>query len=862
MSRVLLEGGVSSVRQRPSADRILELVFVCIFVTGGLGLLAALLGIFSTPQVWLLGLLLTGSYGVVTRHKPLYQKTDMRWAHIGLLIVVALFFRLPAFHYVLGGQDEGVYVNIANYIERTGQVTVTDDIVGKLRGTPALTRYLQSNRLPGGGYLAGIYGRNVDPSSLEFQFYHLFPVWMALVSGLFGIASGVYALTLFSLLSVLFTYRLVLSVTGKYQAALWAASLLALNPLHVFFSKFPVTEVPTLAFSLAGFCYIVGYWNVAPAQRQGRLLVIAFAAFASLFFIRISGFMYLPFMVALGCLSALRDEDSRRRSAVQWMILAIIFAYGFSVVYGLLWSRSYAVDIYGLAFGRIVGSSWPLYVGTICISGLLFWLGCSLLQKYPTWRVRLGKLLIDVPRVVLGAVVVAAVTVSILKIYWLGWTQHYASDSWLSGYWNLGGSEWRAAKASSLAQLGVYAGPLLLIVGLILLCRRQRDPMCEFMRLFTAGFVAYVLILQWNVPYGPYYARYLLSEALPYLLIFVVCVWATWKQGHVRRLLTATLFMSLVYAGVLSAGQLGKQENDGLYDALSELVAHVDQNDVILLDSMGPGLPNTSEIKTPLVFTLGKHVVTVSDADLADSAYIETVGQRFDDTYLISPEPNAPSAFDEVDSVRVKVWGFKPGHGPPLQLVVRENMWLHLFRKVRSQLPLGVAQGFQSGSDWTSWLDQGWSTPESWGVWSVGQVASLAIDTRELPASATGLRLHFSAQVYALPKYPRQRVQVDIEGMDTQMLVATYPARRLSFYLPVSAEQLRLGGKLHVHFKLPDAVSPQSLRVSGDTRLLSVGLISIQADPLPPVPAGSAQVDVHSASQRFRGGGLTGAGTP
>jgi hypothetical protein len=862
MNSVLLEGDVSSVRQWPSADRMLELAFIGVLATGGLGLLAALLGIFSAPQVWLFGLLLTGFYGVATRHKPLHQNIYMRWVHVGLLVVITLFFRLPAFHYVLGGQDEGVYVNVANYIERTGQVSVTDDIVGKLRETPTLSRYLKSNRLPGGGYLAGIYGRNTDPSTLEFQFYHLFPVWMALVSGVFGIASGVYALTLFALLSVLFTYRLVLSVTGQYQAALWAASLLALSPLHAFFSKFPVTEVPTLAYSLAGFCYISSYWRSAPAQRRGRLLAITFAAFASLFFIRISGFMYVPFLVALGCLSALRDEDSQRRSAVQWLMLAIVLAYGLSVIYGLLWSHSYAVDIYGLVFGGVIGPSWPLYVAIVCMLGLLFWLGCTLLPNASVWRARIGKLLIDLPRMLLGLVVLAAVAVSVLKIYWLGWTQHYASDSWLSGYWNLGGSGWRAAKASSFAQLGVYAGPLLLVVGLVLLCQRQRDPVSEFMRLFTAGFMTYALILQWNVPYGPYYARYLLSEALPYLVIFVVCAWAAWKQGHVRRLLTAILIISLVYAGVLSAGQLGKQENDGLYDALGELVAHVDHSDVILLDSMGAGLPNTSEIKTPLVFTFGKQVVTVSDADLSDSAYLETIGQRFDDTYLISPKPDAPPAFEEVDSVRVKVWAFKPGHGPPLQLVMRENMWLHLFRKVRSQLPPGVTQGFQSGSDWAGWLDGGWSTPESWGVWTTGRVASLAIDTRELPVSATGLRLHFAAQVYVVPKYPRQRVQVDIEGGDTQMLVATYPNSRLSFYLSVSAEQLQSGGKLHVHFKLPDAVSPQSLGVSGDTRLLSVGLVSIQADLLPPVPAGSAPADVRPASRRARVGELKGTDTP
>lgn len=850
------------MRRWPSADRVLELVAVGIFATGGLGLLAALLGIFAAPQVWLLGLLLTGFYSLRTHRRPLHQHAYMLWVHVGLLIVVALFFRLPAFHYVLGAQDEGVYVNIANYIERTGQISVTDGVAEKLQGSPVFSQYLESNRMHGGGYVAGVYGVDTSPSTIEFQFYHLFPVWMALVSGLFGISAGVYALALFALLSVLFAYRLVLTITGQHRAALWAALLLALNPLHVFFSKFPVTEVLTLACSLAGFCCVASYWQCPPEQRRGRLLVIAFAAFASLFFTRISGFMYVPFFVILACLSALLDQDARRRAAIQWWVLATVVAYGLSVVYGLVWSNSYATDIYRLALGRVLGSSWPRYVAVVCALGLLFWVGCALSPRIPAWRARIRLLLVDPVRMLLGAVVLVGIAISIQKIYWLGWTQHYAADVWLNGYWGLAGSGWRAVKASSFAQLGVYMEPLLLVAGLLLLCWRQRDPMREFLRLFTAGFVVYVLVLQWNVPYGPYYARYLLSEALPYLSIFVVCVWAAWTQGRARQLLTAILAISVVYAGVLSAGQLGKQENDGLYDALSELVAHVDQGDVVLLDSMGAGLPETSEIKTPLVFTFGKQVVTVSAADLADPAYLQAIGQRFDDTYLISPSTVAPPGFEESDSVRVKVWAFSRGYRPPLQLIMREDMWLHLFRKVGSQLPMGVVQGFQSGSDWDDWLDAGWSAPEPWGVWATGRTASLVIDPRELPGSTTGLRLRFVAQAYVTSEHPQQRVQVAIEDGAAQTHETSVLDNHLSFDLSVSAEQLQSGRKLHVRFQLPDAVSPQSLGLSADTRMLSIGLISVQADPLPVVPVESSPTNFRPALQRAKVGEIKESATP
>lgn len=849
MSNTPLNDGMPAVWQGLDADRVLELVLIGTLTTGALGLLAALFGMFAAPQIWLLGLLLTVVYAARTRNRPLRQNVNMRWAHVGLLIIIALFFRLPAFNYVLGGQDEGVYVNIANHIEQTGGIAVSDDIATKLAGGPALQQYLASNRESLGGYVAGVYAPDAASPTLEFQFYHLFPVWMALVSGVLGTSAGVYALTLFSLLSILFAYRLVLTLTAQPRAALIAGMLLALNPLHVFFSKFPVTEVPTLALSLAGFSYLAGYWLAAPDARRTRVLALSFAAFATLFLVRISGFMYIPFFIALACLSAICDGDQRRRWAIQGFVLVVTLAYALSVVYGLVWSHSYASDIYELALGGVLGDAWGRSVAIAGVLAALLWTGCLWLLRRPVWRERVNSALLSPLRSLLGLVVIAGVAIAVLKIHWLGWTQHYSTDAMLSG-WGLAGSGWRAAKASSFAQLGVYLGPLLLFCGLVLLCGKRRDPAVEFLRLFTAGFVVYALALQWVVPYGPYYARYLLSEALPYLTLFVVCVWAAMSAGHARRLLGAILALSIGYAGVLSAGQLGKQENGGLYATLSELVSHVDKGDVILLDSMDAGVPDTSELKTPLLYTFGKQVITVSNADLADAAYLAALGQQFDDMYLISPTSHPPQGFKQTDSVRMNVWSFRWGHGPPLKMDLRESVRLHLFQRGRPQLPVGVVQNFNSGAIWNDWLHAGWSDPEPWGVWAVGKEATLIISIDDLPKSDGGLRLRFQMRAYVLSKHPSQHAEIDVDGIPALKVAANYPDPQLAFDLPVSEDRLRAGGKLKVHFVLPDAVSPQSLGEGADARLLSLALLSVQADPLPVAPVSKPPAAIDPAIQR------------
>jgi hypothetical protein len=48
-------------------------------------------------------------------------------------------------------------------------------------------------------------------------------------------------------------------LTSDWRAGLVFAAILAVLPLHVFFSKFPISEMPTLAFALMGWFAIASY---------------------------------------------------------------------------------------------------------------------------------------------------------------------------------------------------------------------------------------------------------------------------------------------------------------------------------------------------------------------------------------------------------------------------------------------------------------------------------------------------------------------------------------------------------------------------------------------------------------------------
>lgn len=814
-------------------DRVLELLMVFVVLASLIGLFATLAGHFFAPQVWILSLLLTGAYARRTPAAEVSPGPSPHWQHVVLLLLVGLFFRLPAFQYVLGGQDEGVYVNMANYIERTGGIATRDTVLERLQGTDAARVYMQNNRLTGaagdeygaGTYLPGVYLHTPGGAKLEFQFYHLFPVWIALFGGVFGIGFGIYALTFFAMLSILFFYRLALILTGSHSAALMAGLLLALSPLHAFFSKFPVTEVPALAFSTAGFTYLAAYWS-APEQRQRRWLWLSAAAFAGLFFTRISGLMYLPFVVALAVAASACDADAeRRRGVVHWAI-AVVGLYLVSAAYGMHWSHRYATDIYRFFFAGPFGPHWRAYAIATLMIGLMAWWWLTRLAARPGGGELIRRFLLRPCLVAVGAVVLIGLAVGLLKIYRLGWTTHYSADRWLATVWGLAGSGWNAARASSLMGVAVYIGPLLPLLFIVWVLRRQMDPRVEFLRVFVAGFFVYTAVLQWTIPYGPYYARYLLSELVPYLILFVVCRWSAMPSGKGRLAVTAALALTATYAGATTMSQIGKRENAGLYDALHQLVSHIDSEDVVLLDSFGIHTPDNSGIKTPLVYTFGLNVVTADPDDFSNASYVAALDSRYDDLYLITPNAAPPPGFVAIDSSRIRVWAFRWGHGAPKRLFVREDLRLYLYRLEKPVFPLAAAQSFRAQGGWNNWLASGWSMPESWGVWSVGTHAQLQIDPRQLPLRKGGLVLSFEARAFLTSNHPRQRVRVTVNGVEAGHYTAVYPDGHLRIDVPLPRDLLTQAGRVTIDFDLPDAVSPKAVGMNNDARVLGIGLIS------------------------------------
>jgi hypothetical protein len=757
-----------------------------------------------------------------------------------VLTLLCLFFRVPAYHYVLGGQDEGVYVNMAHHIARTGGIAVRDTAMEQLGEPSLVATYIKDNH--GAAYLPGIYLDSQQSSALTFQFYHLFPVWMAFFEGLFGAMAAVYALTFFSWLSVVFIYRLALAVSGSGMAAFVAGALLALNPLHAFFSKFPVTEVPALTFSLIGFAYLALFRQRADRHHFWHYLWISVASFGCLFATRISGFMYMPFVVAAAMASAIGDSGHERRRGMFLWGASVTLLYAVSVWYGLRWSSNYSNDIYRLSFEPIFHAHWRAVVAVCVTMGLVAWFAVVVASRQPRLRERLLRYLSLLLRFALVGAVLGGLLVGLYKIYGLGWTNRFLDDPWLGQRWHLAGARWESAKATSLFALAAYLGPLL-PAGIIALLVRKKKPQVEFLRLFAAGFFLYAILLQWTVPYGPYYARYLLSEVVPYLSLLVVLSWAAMEDNGWKKATGALIGVSMLYMAIASAAQIGKVENKGVYQTLKGLLAPVDSGDLVLMGQLGPGWPAVSQIKTPVVYAFGHHVVTVSDESLHDPAYISALNEHFDDVFLLSTSSTAPREFELVDSATLEVWTYRRSHMYPSDFGMSVKKRLYLYRMVRTVFPLFRARGFGSKGSWDQWLVSGWSAPESWGTWTAARYAEIKMDPRELPNAPGGIQLRFQANVLVNARHPHQRVKVTLNGASVVSYDATYPASSITINVPVSAEVISRARMLMIGFELPDAVAPKDIGLGDDGRLLAIGLTSLTAYPLGDEPSAKVPND-------------------
>lgn len=816
--------------ENPAVTLAMDFVAVWLMLAGLFSTVAAVAHAFSPWPICLGSLTLTFAI-FARRDRRVAHGKDMRMRSVVLLILVSLFFRVPAFNYTFGGQDEGVYVNIANHILHTHHLALTDRPLKRMHGTGFERTYLNENRRPGvspsnssaGSYVPGVYVNKVDGSKLTFQFYYLFPAMMALVGGLLGSSLGVSVLTLFAVVSVLMFYRLCRALGCSERLALAGGLLLAVSPLHIFFSRYPVSEIPALTFTLIGFVFLLDYVN-APRADTKKYLGWSVMAFLALFLTRISGFMYLPFLMLVPVIAAWFDEAPERRRSLLWWSIGIVAAYALSVWYGLEYSRYYSLDIYTSAFRPFFGPHWGRGLTGLLVLGVLAWIGAvwlgPALRRHQAMRQRVLRL----ASLAIASVLVLALIIGLIKIYRLGWTQHYENVRGLGSRWHLSGQGWLAASASSLWTIVVYCGPFIPLYFLARGLKRQATAAGELLRIMVVGFFAYVALLTWFLPFGPYYHRYLLSFMVPFMMLFVLYGMAHEPSKAVRRGMQVLVAATLGYSVFAAASQLGMVVGTGYSRDMKALVSPVSKGDVILLITDDPRSAYMNSFRTTLLFTENRDVINITPQSLDNTSYLAAISGKYNTVFVMSMKPVRRDDLQLAKSWQVTFHDASHVHAYPDGTFVRFSNRMYLYRLVFKGFPPGVPEPMSGRNQATGVLGDGWAMPEDWGTWTDASHAVIHFPISDLPGKGAPVRVSLEGHAFVNPNHRVQHVLAYVDGQRVAACRAQFPVNTCNMQFDARPQA---GQGLVITLHLPDAASPAETGASPDSRLLGYGITAV-----------------------------------
>jgi hypothetical protein len=124
----------------------------------------------------------------------------------------------------------------------------------------------------------------------------------------------------------------------------------------------------------------------------------------------------------------------------------------------------------------------------------------------------------------------------------------------------------------------------------------------------------------------------------------------------------------------------------------------------------------------------------------------------------------------------------------------------------------------------------GWSNPEPWGIWSVGDKAALRLPLNKVGG---GIRLAITAIGFTPKNMPRQTVGIACNGVPLGLFNLEPSGKPGEILVDIEKVVLQRNEEIILEFVPVTTSSPHDQGMSVDQRQLGLGLMSIHASPLP-----------------------------
>lgn len=545
-----------------------------------IGLLLAEAGHFSAGVAWGAALVV-GS--LAWRHfrpreeRPAAEPGRSRGLRTAaLLALFSLALAIPPSEFLLGGWDPGVYVHTASVLARDGALlseapdlaaldAADRALIGR-QGPDAWEPFLGMRLLPDG---------RISP-----QFYHLYPVLMALVWPLGGVRAALLVNPLLNALSILLLYLWACRwVRPRWAFA--AALLLALNPAQVWQAGFSTAELLAQSLLLVGL--VAMDRALSGESKDRRTALLAGAAFGLAMLAKYEAMLFVvPFAVCL--LAGLRDRSLRRPVL---LLVGTIAALGVHVgVHQIFFSPLYhpmgnwvrpGLAAAGVAAISIGALAWRFPLRT---AGGMRGLRLAAVAGFAVWIVLAGYVR---PHLTVEGRILSLFTRLVPDATETGWFAFLAGRN--------------ARNIWYLKSLFGPAGLLAALAGVGLLIVRTRTVWRTAWLAASVGVLMALMAQISHEPFMMFVARRMVPVILPLLCLGVAALCSRCEEaarGHPRRgALAGVLVLALPLAGTLggTAYLAAHREWPGLADWLDEVAAGIPRGATVYSDAPGFAAP-------------------------------------------------------------------------------------------------------------------------------------------------------------------------------------------------------------------------------------------------------------------------------
>jgi hypothetical protein len=560
-----------------SRIRSIHLVDVIALALGALGSVASaaiFLDVFSPTNVMIIGLIITVLIllGTARCSKNVDINPKLKLKPLQLIMMFAIgslsmLFRWGPYNFEQGGQDQGLYVNMATTLRRWGSVRFPD-VFRQTLDSGARAIYDQTLL-----YSYSLVDSTKSITTIEF--YPLHPAFMAMSQTVFG-GLGLQSLTIFSMLGVLAAWYLAIEIDGRRSVAALFSLLVAINPALTFYAKFPVSESIALTFVLFGMLYLIRFIRAHESHKQIFYLVVSLLSFNSLFYVRWQFLLYIPFfsMILTATIVFPSYRIIRNKVAIFTGSVSALFAVS------MLYYMRKQPELYAPMRDSVVDMLPASRVGVLLSVTMIVVVLLAVII------VQLG--LKSRPKA-LNVFTIERFAPFVLPVVML-----FAIPSVMSLYAGNPMYPWGyrvPAEVDSLViryhvgyRLALFVSPILFVIIVFGgLGKSVRNKATGILYIFAAICFTGVL-LRPTVPYLYYYGRYLSVDILPAFLLLGSAILVTWMASKRRliRFIAGAIVMSIfAYSLLFSSIMLGKHEGEdaGFFPAISKVVT---KNDVVL----------------------------------------------------------------------------------------------------------------------------------------------------------------------------------------------------------------------------------------------------------------------------------------